>query len=418
MSFEENLVQTHPISHDRRGNLSINLKRLIFYLVFFLVFCFSGILSMLMLMRGGFQYRMGLISFLVIPLLILYGLKVNKITLTYVALTGVIFLSGYLNNTPIFDILTFMRILVFSYLIIRLVELYLNPENISKVIKLCVAIAMLQLPIIGLQRMFYNQMPLPIKQKSIFIDFDFGTFNLNSDAAMAFFLILLVIFLLFDEKRNYIIRYKWPVIFWLTLTLIIQNSRISRLIIILVWGIYFLTHLKPKNIIYLFIISILIVGVLFASGTFDELLTEITNTIENAISLDPIRTEEFLTGNYGRSAALNYYLNNDILWFGDGPSKYFNAFSRTRLRGNTGHVFTFYSEVGLMGLVGSILIFFSIAFRTRSTRMRISWVSILAFISVTILSFTNQVLNNIGVVLIYCIIVNTYLIKPREIPAN
>jgi len=176
-------------------------------------------------------------------------------------------------------------------------------------------------------------------------DFDFGTFNFKGDASMAFLLALIVIFLLFDKKRNHIVRHKWPVSLWLTLTILIANAELVKLIILLVWGVYLLRHLSPKTIIYTVGGLATVVIVLASLGVFDEIWSDFTYSLVNNARIDfrEGELETFLSGNYARGAAIAYYINRGVLWLGDGPSKYYNVFTRERMVGNTGHIFTFYS---------------------------------------------------------------------------
>ena len=132
------------------------------------------------------------------------------------------------------------------------------------------------------------------------------------------------------------------------------------------------------------------------------------------IKVGEFQQESFLSGNYGRGAAVAYYFNQPIKWFGDGPSRYYNVFSNTKTLGNTGHLFTFYSEVGLFALITSFLIFLLIAFPGKGWRNRFSWIGILSFLAILLLSFTTEVMNDISIILIFAIIAKTYLIPPLE----
>ncbi|MFN2296525.1 MAG: hypothetical protein ACK2U0_19140, partial [Candidatus Promineifilaceae bacterium] len=60
------------------------------------------------------------------------------------------------------------------------------------------------------------------------------------------------------------------------------------------------------------------------------------------------------------------------------------------------------------------LIFFLIAFPIRGRHIRVRWVGILIFSVLLLLSFTTEVLPNISIVLIYCIVAMTYLIPEKE----
>jgi hypothetical protein len=122
----------------------------------------------------------------------------------------------------------------------------------------------------------------------------------------------------------------------------------------------------------------------------------------------------FLAGRYGRGAAVAYYLNREILWLGDGPSRYYDPLSRVRLLGNWGHAFGFYSEVGVFGWLFSVLFFLLIAFPGQDGKFRLRWVPVLLFLAIQALSFTTQIMNDISIVLAYCIFAKTYLVPLRR----
>jgi len=392
--------------------LRIDRKKIIFFSIFSLAFLLSGLITLITL--DILPYRMGLASLLAIPLLLIYGIKFDKVTIAFILLAALILLSGLINNTPIISILLFFRIPIFAYLIYRLVQVYISQDNITKVIKICVLIGLIQLPIIVSQQLIYERLPISIKNKIILIDFDFGTFNFKGDSAMGFFLIMLIAFLLFDTKRNYIIKYKWFVVLWFTLTILVANSELNKFIVLSIWGIFLLRYLNIRTIMLVIIVFTIIAGGLFASGMLNETIDEFVFSVVNNISIDERKQEAFLAGNYGRQSAIAYYLNQGVTWFGDGPGKYFDVLSKTRLRGNTGHIFTFYSELGLLGLLSSYFIFFLIAFPSKNGRMKADLMRIVILFSVIILSVTAQVMNDISIFLIYCIILSTLLIPPKR----
>lgn len=394
--------------------ITVRPRRLTFWVIFFVAFCFSGLLTVVGKLVG-YPYRMGLISALVIPLILLYGIRISGVLLLYLVLTGVVLLSALHNNSSLMDAVLFMRILGFSYLAYKLVDLYVRTDNVAQVIRLCVTVAMFQLPVILLQRWGYNRLPSSVRESVSPIDFDFGTFNFKGDAPMAFFLVLIVIFSLFDTKRNYIIRHKWFVPFWLTLTILVTNAELVKLILMIVWGVYFFRYLNFKTLVY----SVGALGVavmaLALSGALNEIVADFTYSLANNARIDVSSQEAFLSGNYARGAAIAYYIDKGTSWFGDGPSRYYDVFSKSRVLGNTGHILTFYSEIGLLGWLVSVLIFFMVAFPIRKGRIRLHWTSLLSFAAVQLLSATTQIMNDISVVLIYCIMAKSYLVKPRSL---
>lgn len=402
-----NITSTRPIKLPKS-----TLVRILFYSIFCIVFCFSGLLTIITILGGTFNFRMGLVSLLIIPFILIRGFKINKIAIIFVLLSGVIILSGIFNNSSIFEILLFLRILVFSYSIYWLVDNFISPSNFPKIIKICIFIGLLQLPIIVAQRFFYKNLPDILTSKVAIEDFGFGTFNFKDDAAMTFFLIGLCIYLLFNRKNGIITKkWKWLVLIMFTLTVFISDAELAKIILLMVWSTYFITKIhKPSVLIQLLMILIMIV-IVFSYGALNIPLARITSIFNS----DQNQLDAFLSGNYGRGAALEYYIDRGLLWLGDGPSKYYSAISRTRVLGNTGHTFTFYSEVGIFGWLLSFLFFFLIAFPIRGSRIRTSWVSILLFSSILLLSFTTEVMNDISIVMIYCIIaIGNYLYLDRH----
>ena len=378
--------------------------------VFYLVFCFSGLIAIL----DVIPYRMAMASVFVIPLLLIYGIKLDRVLLAHMALVAIVLLSGLWNGSSPTEVLGFLRIPAFSYLMYRLVSVYVRPDNIRRIIRLCVLVAMIQLPLVVLQQLTYEKLPIRIAGYASARDFDFGTFNVKGDAAMAFFLTLLVVFLLFDRRRNYVIRRKWIVLPWLTLTVLIANAEGVKVIMLLVWAVYLTRYLNVRTIVYVALAFLLVIGVLSWAGFLDEIWGDFTRSLRSNLRMDERKEEVFLTGGYGRGAAIAYYARRGILWLGDGPSKYYNVMTRIRQVGNTGHVFTFYSEVGLLGWLCSVLVFFFIAFPGQGARIRVSWVGLLSFAAVQLLSFTTEIMNDISVALIYCIVAKSYLIMPSE----
>ena len=393
------------------GSLIIKPKKVIFYTVFVFAFLLSGTIVMLDVV----PYRMNLIALLVIPLFFLYGIRFDRVLIAFALLTAEILISAVVNEVTAAQLVLFLRSVLFAFLIYSLVRMFVKRDNIATIIRLCVLVGMVQLPIVLMQFMTYDSLPGRIREGMTLyrVDYSFGTFHFKGDAAMAFFLTLLVIFLLFDYKRNYIIRYKWFVAIWLTLTILISNAELMKLAIVIVWAAWAIRFLNIRTLIYATVALALLAGVLYLSGVFDEIIADFSRSFSSNLSASNAKTESFLTGGYGRGAAINYYLNNELEIIGDGPSKYYDVITRERTRGNYGHIFTYYSEVGLVGLFFSYLIFFLIAFPTRDGHMRIRGVAVLMCSILILLSFTTEILANISIVLIFSIIAMSYMI-PEE----
>jgi hypothetical protein len=390
----------------------IRPKAIIFYSTFFLVFCLSGLISTLILLRDGDIFRQGIvISFLILPLIFVYGLKVDKVLLAFCLLAFIVLLSGLYNKSSISDIVYFSRQLIFPIFVYTLINWYINSENITRIIKLCTVIALVQLPLVVLEQLYYYKLPASLQTRIYSLDIGIGTFNIGGDAAMGFFIVLLVIFLLFDAKHNYIIQKKWIILPWLTLTIVVANAELLKLVVVFIWLVYFIVRFKIKRVVYVVLLLSIVLGILSVFHRLDETWTGFTRALSSATQTSSNDQERFLSGGYARGAAIAYYVNRGLSLLGDGPSRYYDPINRIKIWGNNGHFFTFYSEIGLLGLIASVVIFFLINFPIYQGKIHVTWVNTLSFLSIVMLSFTTPIMDNIAVILMYCIMAKISMIQ-------
>ena len=389
------------------------IARTIFWIVFYLCFWLSGVLTMASMVLLPFDYRMGLASLLVLPLFLHFRIKLNAVTVGYVVLVLIALISGVINDSPLRNIALFLRIPFFSFLIYHLVEICAAPTFMLRVLRLCVPLSLVQLPVLLLQRAFYSYLPAEVSASVHPIDFDFGTFNFKGDSKMAFFLVMMTIFLLFNRQRFMVTRWPGLLAIWATATVMLANSEIAKVAAAMVWGFFFLTKLNRK------FAWRLLIGVVIALSLF--IMTEQATTIVDKVVVNlqrvardlngnPAAVERYLNGGYSRGGAIYFYLNNDLLWFGDGPARYTNPINRERMRGDVGHIFSFYSEIGLLGLLTSLLILALIVFHVRGWRVRKGFQPLLMYGVALIFIFTLQFMNDISVVLAYCIFAKSHLL--------
>lgn len=387
-----------------------SLKKTIFYGVFLLVFCFGFLLTVL----SRFSFRLAPVSLLAIPLLFFYGLKSTRVLVAYVILAVIVIASGMYNNSSLINILLFLRILIFSYLIYYLTNVSITSEWIVPLIKVCVWVAVIQLPVILLQWQLYASLPLRWRGSAALVDFGSGTFNYKTDYAMAFFLTLMIIFLLLERKRNYIIKYRLIITFWLTLTVLVSNSQLMKIAVLLVWLAYFVINFRVQK---MFVVGFgtLMVGLSVLYFSSNNLVTEDITTFFARITDSSEDVNTYLSGGYSRTAAIKYFASEDgFTWLGAGPTAFSDPFTRTLLRGNTGHFFTFFSEIGFLGWFASLVVLFLISFPTKNNKMQVSWMNFLIFMAILLLSFTAQVMNDIAVFFIYCIMLRISLIPMQQ----
>jgi hypothetical protein len=239
-------------TYSKRG-----LGQKLFLLLFFTVFCFSGALSLISIATGWFSFRTGITaSAISIITLFLLGIKIDKIHFAFIALSIIIIISGLYNQSSLSQILNFFRNVIFSFLIYSVVKLSVTHENIKQVMLWCVRVAIIQLPFLLIQKSIYPYLPSAVHARIVATDIGSGSFDVNGDAAMTFFLVMMIIFLLFDTRRNYFIKHKWLISIWLTLTIFIAEAMLLKLIVVAVWFVFFLTKLRYKNVFGLFIIGL------------------------------------------------------------------------------------------------------------------------------------------------------------------
>jgi hypothetical protein len=398
--------------------------------VFWITFALSYLISRPLTIATLGAYRAGAVVLILSAWLFLSrrALINRQLIFGVVTLSSMILLSAVINGSTPLQFLSFLRIPITAYLVYFLAAAYLtNRRRVLKVLRIMVIVGVVQLPVLILQRLSYPFLPARLKFGSLTgqlaaIDFGMGTFN--GDAVMSFFLISLLILILFWKGSREFVKRKWLVAIWMTLTILVGNSQIQHLIVAGIWALFFLLHLRLKTIV-----TVVVGVVVLASALtyFDQqgilTVSPVKHTLARAsfvfsASERQERIENFLNGKQARYGAIFYYLEEPVNWIGDGPGRYLNSITRERTR-NWGHVFTFYSEVGLIGLFLSLLIFFLIAFPIKIKksvfRLRISWVQTLIFLSIITLTMARYPMNTLGMIFTYCVVLISYqlLAEPK-----
>lgn len=434
-NLAKNLEKVEPITLPKR-KISLNVLAISFWLIFALSYLY---LDRLFIVATNDKFRLGIVVTGLGLLAIVASMKIVKnlfLALGIIALVGIALTSAWKNNISTLQLIAFIRIPLVVYLVYNLVWYFLGSEaRVEKVLRYMYIIAALQLPVIIIQRIAYPWLPEWFKLNASLVDFGMGTFS--GDTPMAFALITLVILLLFNHQVNKIVRRKWLTAAWLSLTVLFSNSQIQQITIVLVWIIYIISHLRLINIIIGFTLTTFIFGVLIIFSLSDLMtfpylqntivkVTQITQVFDKNIDY-----EVFLSGGHDRVAAISYYLNQPVKWIGDGPGSVYNTATGQRKVGGWGHIFTFYAEVGLIGLVISYLIFFSIAFPihfgSHKFQMRASWTRALIFMTIIIVTFIKYPMGDSAIIFTYCIVLisnqklstnitSDYLVPSQEIP--
>jgi hypothetical protein len=161
---------------------------------------------------------------------------------------------------------------------------------------------------------------------------------------------------------------------------------------------YYLKGFSIKKITYVLLFGILGLFIFSQTKFFNEVREQIKLAYVQATFRESGSMEAFKTGAYSRNAAILYYLNQPLKWFGDGPGAYFDVTNREYVLGNRGQVFSFYAEIGIIGLIISYLILFQI-----SRNCPNKTIANFYFFSICMLSITSDILSDAGIILAYSI---------------
>lgn len=407
--------------------IKVNFGAVAFWTVFALNYFY---INRVLIVATYDRFRLGIfVLALSLSVIVVYQKIVKNILLVVIIalFSFITFLSAWINNISLLQFLAFVRIPILVYLIYNLVWTYLDTNaRVKKILRLIFIIAAIQLPIIAIQRFLYPYLPERIKIGSIsgqlvLTDFGMGTFS--GDTSMAFALIGLVILLLFDPRIKGIVNKRWLLAGWLSLTVLFSNSQLQHFTIALIWLIFFLSQMKVKNILFGTISLILVSGTIILLSQ-SELMTFplLQNSLNKLSSFTQIFEgnmdyEKFLSGRHARDEALSYYLNQPVKWIGDGPGTVYDTATGRRTIGGWGQIFTYYAEVGLIGWIMSVLIFFLIAFpfhvTRNSFRIQVSWVQVLIFLTINTVTFVKYPMGNSAIMFTYCVLLISYFVLSR-----
>lgn len=341
-----------------------------FYLVALIVFLFGGLMQFFFGVSST-GLTIGLCCLMLfnyfLYVMVHKRIVINKIVLIAILYCVTIVLSGFINNSPLINIVVYclfplLPLSVFLFFYINYENNFIVPKAIYKIIFF---IALIQLPILLIQRYFYdiliifNHSGQTIKS----FDFLFGSFLLKSDHSLGCFLLFTTISLLFNISgvRKYI---KFPIIIaiYLSISLLFSESNISKALLVLTWVVFLVNYLQRMIPRELFTRKFFLVFVLslFALGFYNirniELITsKVGGTFENHYTVEK-STRFFYEGTAKREQIVIFALSElDTKYIGDGPYSYFDI--RTGEFKNTIHfsqiIWTYFD----LGLVGLILIF-------------------------------------------------------------
>lgn len=384
------------------SKINIRVESISFWTAYLLLFLIGGFLAFI-----GLPFRPFMAVFIVIPLLTILKINIDKIFLLYVLFLIEILISALINGSGLTKPLLFSRYLIISFTTYLVAYNYMGTSIKQNIFKISLILGLIQLPIVAFQKLFYDQIMIFSKVNISYWDIGFGTFFVKNDSAMSIFLLGLILVLLFENNIN--IRYKTIKVYILVAAIFISGSRVLQLTTLIILAYYYLQGFSIKKIIYLSIVLLFGFIILAQTKIFTEIKEQMALVYVQATFQEEGSMEAFKTGNYSRNAAVLYYLNQPVKWFGDGPGEYYDVTDREYVLGNTGQIFNFYSEVGLIGLVLSYLIMYQMS-RNCSNKK----IANLYFFTACMLSITSNILSDASIVLAYNIFL-FILVNPEDI---
>jgi len=169
------------------------------------------------------------------------------------------------------------------------------------------------------------------------------------------------------------------------------------------------------NILKLTSIIILVLGLFYYAGYLESVKYKINLAINKADYRTWDKNYESVTRytgyGYRRDSALKYYLSKPISFLGKGT--FIGASKRVEEQDRifiVGQVFILYGDYGIIGLLWGYLIFFYMAYKNKDSSND-TWLPL--FFSISLLTFTTDVLAGSAIMLSYCLYLKTGLIPPK-----
>lgn len=379
------------------------LYKLLFGLVVVLCFLIGGS-TQFFLGIPNIVYTIGVLSFFLLG----YGVYVvikkkiilDKVVSLHLIMLTFIFLSAIYNSTSIVKTLIFLIFVlvpISCYLFFKInsKEDYISKKTINT---LFLVIAMIQLPVVLVQKFGYDFL-IGFNRSSQLIapfDFMFGTFFLKADHSLGFFLLFNIINIYRINKA--VSLSSKLVIGYLLLTIFIGESNVSKLLAAIF--ILFIVYNSVPNKIRIIGLLAALVLVPVALNQFQkiEAFEKEVYFIKN--EYNPISSYR----NYERGIAkraqvvISYSTKIPLKIMGDGPYSYFNVlkgeFTKTK---HFSQLIWSYADLGLIGLVLTLLLLYAI---TLSLGLSLE-LRIIVFSFVLVYAFMTTIFSDLAIMVTF-----------------
>ena len=344
---------------------------------------FFGIVFIIFLGGGVMQFLFGLSNTVITFLLVVFMFAVYLFyanfraqvlwtsILRYSLLLSVwIVLVGLIRGSHPVSIATYLifpllPLSVHGFFFINYKEGFLTEREICRFFFL---IAILQFPVLLIQKNFYDQLIVLNNSGQIieWFDFMFGTFFIKSDHSLGAFLLLMVgLLLIKNQLFSFSKQERWIWVGYLSLTLFLTESNISKLFLIVLLSSYLVIPLYKKlksSVLFRVVALVFVLGIAYIGYSIkDEQIIKdrLGGSFEKQTSL--ATAEKYYDLGTAKRFQIIIVAYNKIptKWIGDGPYSYFDI--RTGKFKQTMHftqlIWSYY-DLGLVGLflVGLYLI--------------------------------------------------------------
>lgn len=338
-----------------------------FYLVLTFTFLIGGTLQFLFgLSNTGLTIVLSSIMFFnyVMYVFVKQKVLINWVFISFLFYFLIIILSSLTNNSNlsksiIYLNFAFLPLSTFYFFYINRIEGYLKSKSYLEFV---LFIASIQLPVLIIQKNFYSQLITLNNSGQNIASFDFlyGSFFIKSDHSLGCFLLIIIIGLLFNiNKINKHIKYRFIISIYLSITLLLAESNISKTLLIATWSIYIFKLLYEKipnsfsnKKFYIIITSLLLLIVFYNLRNIEFITSKLGGTIEKNYTIEK-SSYFFEEGTAKRLQIIIVAIYKlDLKYLGDGPYSYFDIL--TGKFKNTIHfsqIIWTYFDLGILGLI-------------------------------------------------------------------
>lgn len=367
----------------------------VYLLLLLSIFLFGGSIQFFL----GFSATLYSLSILltILTVIFIYTLAYQKIyfnNLFFIVFIylGVVFVSGFLNESDLEKIFLYCIFPLTPFSVFYLYKMMdANKINIKKItLQFFKFISLIQLPVALIQNYGYDFL-IKFNNSSQTIndyDFMFGTFFIRADHALGFFLIINILYHFGITISGIKGKFNWFYIIYLSITIFVLESNLSKLILVLLFLYYLFFWLYKKanvlSLILIGIVSAISIKLLFLVPSVDAQYFYFKNLYtpelsERYVNEGPLYAKR-------PHILIDFVVNKPVEWIGHGPYDYFNIV--TSKFKNTKHfsqMIWAYNDLGLLGFLLIILLLYQIliSLRLAKKEFRILFIMSLFFLFMT-----------------------------------